>query len=452
MKNKNNRFKDLRILLTVGILFSCFTVNAQNPLQSVIDDLRNMFGFLTPPASNPDFLYDFSYHSTDTIYLDSVCQDTVTSEIFWSQYQDFWYMQYDTVQRTKTEDLINQAAQHGFAKVPLGIMHWDYLRVKDSAMNTGLFFNFDIPNTRFLDKTNPVSTPYKKKNFFMGAPLFPEVNSRKVEYLIDPNYLLFDDAHNANYNGSGTTDFYIDFGDGNGWQLIDPTVTAAYPITYNSPGKKIIRFSHVFPGTPANSNNYINFSIGFINIKFIFKGEGDYADPDQEITRNGLNIGIFNSETCNSPEDVKKVIVLEGWDPMDFWPIFNTPSGAIYQQIVDVPRIKILEDFNYEYHVISWQNSQKSIVENAAYLAAYLDELYCNRTNDHPFVVLGHSMGGLVGRFALTAMENGFSNSNCGMPGNFTRLFISLDAPHQGANVSMGLQQFYADYHSRYTV
>jgi hypothetical protein len=50
-------------------------------------------------------------------------------------------------------------------------------------------------------------------------------------------------------------------------------------------------------------------------------------------------------------------------------------------------------------------------------------------------VVIGPSMGGLVSRYALKWMENNGKNHN-------TRLWISFDAPHKGANIPIGDQSF----------
>lgn len=53
-------------------------------------------------------------------------------------------------------------------------------------------------------------------------------------------------------------------------------------------------------------------------------------------------------------------------------------------------------------------------------------------------VVVGPSMGGLISRYALKWMENNSKNHN-------TRLWISFDAPHKGANIAIG-DQFFLDF------
>ena len=55
--------------------------------------------------------------------------------------------------------------------------------------------------------------------------------------------------------------------------------------------------------------------------------------------------------------------------------------------------------------------------------------------------MLGSSMGGVIARMALGRMDRGGGlNGAGGFAAHETRLFVSLDAPHQGANVPLGYQ------------
>jgi hypothetical protein len=56
-------------------------------------------------------------------------------------------------------------------------------------------------------------------------------------------------------------------------------------------------------------------------------------------------------------------------------------------------------------------------------------------------VVFAQSMGGLVGRVALREMENDATGTNT----HDTKLYISMDAPHEGANIPLGLQHMIHD-------
>ena len=70
------------------------------------------------------------------------------------------------------------------------------------------------------------------------------------------------------------------------------------------------------------------------------------------------------------------------------------------------------------------------------------DSLVANNSTEK-LVVVGPSMGGLVSRWALKELENEGYNHN-------TRLWISFDAPQQGANIPLSLQ-FLAEYGNKYS-
>ena len=59
-----------------------------------------------------------------------------------------------------------------------------------------------------------------------------------------------------------------------------------------------------------------------------------------------------------------------------------------------------------------------------------------------PNVVLGQSMGGLLARYALRDMENQFTATGNTTWQHKTSLYISHDAPHQGANIPLSILAF----------
>lgn len=76
--------------------------------------------------------------------------------------------------------------------------------------------------------------------------------------------------------------------------------------------------------------------------------------------------------------------------------------------------------------VIRWVNAQKQPLSGVR----------------QPNVVLGSSMGGVIARMALGRMDRGGGsyNGSGGYNAHETKLYISLDGPHLGANVPLGIQ------------
>ncbi|MGS2725151.1 T9SS type A sorting domain-containing protein [Psychroserpens sp. BH13MA-6] len=73
------------------------------------------------------------------------------------------------------------------------------------------------------------------------------------------------------------------------------------------------------------------------------------------------------------------------------------------------------------------------IERNAMLLVDLINTLNADKVGDEELVIIGPSMGGLISRYALNYMENNSQNHE-------TRLWISFDSPHLGANIPLGFQ------------
>ncbi len=70
---------------------------------------------------------------------------------------------------------------------------------------------------------------------------------------------------------------------------------------------------------------------------------------------------------------------------------------------------------------------------NAMLLVDLINQLNTDKVGNEELVIIGPSMGGIVSKYALNYMESeGLAHE--------TRLYISFDAPHLGANIPLGFQ------------
>ena len=77
------------------------------------------------------------------------------------------------------------------------------------------------------------------------------------------------------------------------------------------------------------------------------------------------------------------------------------------------------------------------IQRNAMILVALINQINSQKVGTQKNVVIGPSMGGLIARYALRYMEmNPPLNHD-------TRLYLSFDSPHKGANVPIGMQHLF---------
>lgn len=136
----------------------------------------------------------------------------------------------------------------------------------------------------------------------------------------------------------------------------------------------------------------------------------------------------------------RPVIVLDGFDPGD-----GRGIGALYaslsyggQNLADELRdlgfdIVILNAPNYTTDGYDISGGGDFIQRNAMVLVALIQEINAQKQGNEELVVLGPSMGGLIARYALAYMEQE------GLP-HETRLYLSFDSPHRGANIPISLQ------------
>ena len=144
----------------------------------------------------------------------------------------------------------------------------------------------------------------------------------------------------------------------------------------------------------------------------------------------------------------KPIFILDGFDPgdsRDISVLFNSFNNAATTDNI----INELRDDGYDLIIVNFPSYISTsdgttpidggadfIQRNAYTLISLLQLINSIPTKTDENVVIGPSMGGLITRYALRYMEQ---NS---IP-NETRLYISFDAPHLGANIPIGIQYIF---------
>jgi hypothetical protein len=145
----------------------------------------------------------------------------------------------------------------------------------------------------------------------------------------------------------------------------------------------------------------------------------------------------------------KPIIVVDGFDPTDSRDIpglyslldFTGSSGS--QNLADLVRAEGFDVIilNFPVYVraadgATIDGGTDFIERNAMLLVELLDIINTSKasaSNPEQNVIIGPSMGGLISRYALNYMEANMLDAD-------TRLYMSFDSPHHGANVPIGLQ------------
>lgn len=122
------------------------------------------------------------------------------------------------------------------------------------------------------------------------------------------------------------------------------------------------------------------------------------------------------------------VLIIEGFD------IDNTMGWEyLYEAMNQQGMIESLSTRGFDAVVLDFTDATDYIQRNAFVAVELIQEINAAITPGASIAVVGASMGGLVGRYALAYMEANALEHN-------VRTFISFDAPHRGANIPLGIQ------------
>ncbi|MCB0447125.1 MAG: T9SS type A sorting domain-containing protein [Gelidibacter sp.] len=145
----------------------------------------------------------------------------------------------------------------------------------------------------------------------------------------------------------------------------------------------------------------------------------------------------------------KPIFFVDGFDPNDSRDIPSMYNLLNYGDPV-MNLGDLIRDEGYDLVVLNFQASYMSptngtteilggadyIQRNAFTLVELINTINGIKVGTEENVVIGPSMGGLISRYALRYMEQNTMDHE-------TRLFISFDSPHRGANVPIGIQYLF---------
>jgi pimeloyl-ACP methyl ester carboxylesterase len=155
------------------------------------------------------------------------------------------------------------------------------------------------------------------------------------------------------------------------------------------------------------------------------------------------------SKGCDGEKPITKpIIIIDGFDPQDDRSVeeiysrrllYNGEADNLGKNLRDLGYDVIILNFPiYNVGSLAVDGGADYIERNAFTLVKLIQQtnaqLQANGSSEQ-LVVVGPSMGGLISRYALAYMEKH------NIPHN-TRLWVSFDSPHNGANISIGAQEF----------
>ncbi|MES2560374.1 MAG: T9SS type A sorting domain-containing protein [Bacteroidota bacterium] len=317
----------------------------------------------------------------------------------------------------------NVRYQNSEDRVSLGLIFANYHRIKDPSTATEGWFTFN--NKQLHDVPGRIENPYEQKVLVATAPLKTNNGDGEVTFII-PSGLV--------YSNKGSFSLQADWGNGSGYQNI--SLNSGYNVNYTSIGIKNI----IIKLTQAGVDYYAKTTF---TVDQVFSFSNTLGKNCVGICYDALWSDVNNTTAeayiiyANGRSYLQKpVVFIEGQDVLDeynFKDLFKALSDNRPED-PDVPINQLITN-GYDVIILNFKRTgEKSMRNNAEVLRRLIKWINQNKTGNNKLVVGGISMGGVIARYTLAKMENVYCENH-----NVEKYF-SLDAPHTGANIPLGLQ------------
>lgn len=447
MKKKLHR---LALMLLICI---CFTANAQEEVSTAFFENQVMrFGQLDPTKVPTGILYEAGFPFTDietfngtdlpdSLYVNGGTVKSIYKTIF------------SSIVDETNESLYNLQIPNEYEE------EWLSARNPDEVILSGMLFKYNLFKEDAYQQEQimvngsgalidvPGQNPYTE-NYTVGiAPGFKtfygkEMNVKLPSSLFKSNLL------------ENIENIQIDFGDGVGFRTV--TFNQPIAVTYATPGDKEWRYKiRISGGLTLDSRSVI----GIVDWENPVPVTGSVYcgmwNMTRKVTATKTHLGEYGELNltirCSGDGIINNpLIVVEGFDIGNLFDpeskYGTTNLETFRQSLEESPHLRtLLENTNRQYDIIyvDWINGMDYMERNAYALEEAINWVNSIKQGNEPNVIIGQSMGGVVTRYALTDMEN---NSLA----HETNLFISHDAPQQGANIPDSYQFMYRHFSQMY--
>ncbi len=396
------------------------------------------------------------YQKSPLIDIQQYANETINIYDFYQVYKDLF--QYDFKKRyAPLKNLKEKTKQSHFNNIiPLSIIHSEYETIKTAALkNNNVYQDSD----GFLIRKTNSSDIFKKQTITVASPLRIKQKGLKCVFRLSSN-----DIYNTTNNKLTLAE--INFDNNLGFIPID--LDKKTTINYALPGTKTITFRLIFEdGTLKTVKSKLDVSYANTDLQNLFNRTVNTftasITPDLSVYGETTSYPaegeyeIFMSTESGATFD-KPLIIIDGFDPTDGRPITgytDTATGDYISGIYDLldfdnngtpsnlGDLVRAEGFdivilNFPEYTRTQDNSlidggSDFIERNAMLLVDLINILNAQKIGTYQNVIIGPSMGGLISRYALNYMENQSIDHD-------TRLWLSFDSPHHGANVPIGFQ------------
>lgn len=355
------------------------------------------------------------------------------------------FVDQDTGDKISTTLLMNQ-------------VYWDvlYLGLLESDVRTGVNFKsideidqiiesyndnevpfliFDVEASLITQEliddyvTNQIPTIAQDDTNTFNYNIFGAVTHQNISHSREVNFSIRKELFFSNRSQEPTA-LYIDFGDGNGanqYTFEDQIITVNYPTRGGKSIQVVVEYD--------NGNHKLTNSFAF---EINRNSEKKPPFPDKPIKLIPFDGGTAYAYLSGEHFD-RPIIVQHGFDLTD--DINITTREEKYGEYFN----STFKPKGYDLVLIVLDDPNRSLASNTQSLKDAIIEINDEKESKVESILIGESMGGLLCRAALKELENEGINHQVG-------LYMSFDAPHKGANIPIGFQNFVNDLLNLYII
>jgi len=326
--------------------------------------------------------------------------------------------------------------------IAIPILLGSYNTVKSNAFSSNLL-SYNSSTKQVADVPGRSQSPYDIQNLFAASPIRSYTRNGSETFVV---------KNNMTWNNTGKTisQLQINFDNGEGFKTI--TIGTPFTINYADTGSKRWTIKATLSDATVQQcySNYYVFKSS-VSSRYTASGVVPSWGTVSAVAgvHSGARVTVYYSDRSNTNTLRKPLIIAEGYDPgavipeltgnyssIDFIKAINEPQGYDFNGNLD-------DIAGYDLVFIDFNNGTDDIIRNAAVVQEVINRVNANKVNDTRWggsirqqnVVMGLSMGGLCARYALANMTKNFPATP-----TETRLLITHDSPHRGANVPLGMQ------------